>query len=388
MSSTKRPLVPGDIVLGEALLCDVYGEHDVLLLRRGHVISNERLLDKMMERGVFVDDADYALFPSAQKKEESPQEPNDTRSSLRLIQQANFQLDQLLVKLTEGDRDTKLLSDLKEIATQIREAVEINPDVALASILFNQKADGYSARHSVATAIIVLLMAQSMQKPESEIDAIVGAALTMNVSLYALQEVLQSRESGPTPQEAETIRRHPQASVEILKQLGLTDEAWLACVAHHHENIDGTGYPMGRSGADIPENAKLIATADRYTALIAPRSYRPSILSGEALRNMLMDRGKGTDEAMAANFVRVLGIYPPGSFVKLASGEIAIVTKRTKNSRAPIVHALLAPRGSPLPFPHKRETEHERYAIREAVRPDWSIIPFTMQHIWGKEASD
>jgi HD-GYP domain-containing protein (c-di-GMP phosphodiesterase class II) len=380
--------MPGDIVLGEALLCDVYGEHDVLLLRRGHVISSEHLLEKMMDRGIFVDDADYALFPSAQKNDAAPQESKDTRSSLRLIQQANLQLDQLLAALAEGDRGTQVLSGLQEVAGQIMEAVEINPDVALASILFKQNADGYSARHSVATAIIVLLMAQAMQKTESEIHAIVGAAISMNASLYKLQEVLQSRESGPTPEEAEIIRQHPQASIAILKQLGVTDEAWLAYVHHHHENIDGTGYPMGISGADIPENAKLIATADRYTALIAPRSYRPSILSGEALRSMLMDRGKGIDETMAANFVRVLGIYPPGSFVKLASGEIAIVTKRTKNSRAPIVHALLAPRGSPLPFPHKRETEHERYAIREAVRPDWSIIPFNMQHIWGKEASD
>jgi len=389
----KRLLVPQDLVLGKTLLWDVYDAHEVLLLRRGHVISSQQLLDKMSDRGLFVDATEYSRHAHAGHDSKmlmgnAIQEQKEVRSSLRLINQAYLQLERLLTDIPQQNGGALVSSTFREIANAIKEAIEINPDVALAYILFIQKPEGYAVRHSLACAILSVLIGQTLGKSEDEITKIACAALSMNVSLCSLQESLQSREAGPTAEEMNAIRQHPLESVEMLRRAGVTDEAWLDYIRSHHENIDGTGYPDGKSGDGIPENARLISLADRYTALLAPRTYRPAILPSEALRNMLLERGKSVDATMAAHFIRILGIYPPGAFVKLESGEVAVVTKRSKNSSTPVVHALLAPRGYPLPYPHKRETDNPRYAIREPLRPDWENIPFTMQHIWGKEASE
>lgn len=389
----KRPLIAEDIALGKALQWDIYDAKSNLLLRRGNIIASQRQLEIMIERGAFVDATEYARYTTSRHNSEvllstSSQEAKELRSSVRLLDQASRQLEQIFAEMPEQYGGISIPTTLRGVADKTIEAIAINPDIALAYILFNQKAKNYATRHSLASAIVAVLMGQAMQKPDDEIISTACAALSMNVSLWPLQEVLQSRESGPTEEEAEAIQQHPTQSVEMLKQAGVTDEAWLTYVRDHHENVDGSGYPKGKVGEDIPENAKLISLADRYTALLAPRTYRAAILPSEALRNMLMERGKGVDPIMAALFIRMLGIYPPGAFVKLDNGEIAVVTKRTKNATTPVVHSLLAPRGYALPYPHRRETDNQRYAIREPVRPDWANIPFTMQQIWGKEASE
>jgi HD-GYP domain-containing protein (c-di-GMP phosphodiesterase class II) len=390
MAMDKRPLLIEDLVVGKALLWDVYDANEILLLRRGQVIASQRQMESMLERGLFVDITEYARFSRRPDTltGTAPQEKKESRSALRLLNQANQQLEQILLDIPQQTGGTQVSESFRAVADKIKEAIEINPDVTLACILFSQKSRNYAARHCVASAIVSVMTAQSMQKPVEEINAIACAALSMNVSLWALQEVLQSRATGPTPEETIAIRQHPEESVRMLRQAGVTDEAWLSYVLGHHENVDGSGYPSGKSGDEIPANARLISLADRYTALLAPRAYRESILPSEVLRNILLERGKGVDATMAAHLIRLLGIYPPGAFVKLNNGETAIVSKRTKNSTTPIVHSLLTQRGFPLPFPHRHETENPHYTIREPVRVDWAHIPFTMQHIWGKEASE
>jgi hypothetical protein len=90
---------------------------------------------------------------------------------------------------------------------------------------------------------------------------------------------------------------------------------------------------------------------------------------------------------MAAHFIRTLGIHPPGAMVRLDCGEIAVVSKRGQRGDTAGVHSLLTQSGYPLPYPYKRETSNERYAIREPLQVKNEDIPFNMQQIWGKAAS-
>lgn len=381
----KHPLSITDIALDEPLKWDVYDVQNNLLLRKGYVVANQRQLEALVERGLFADAVEYAQSLPDSKSANSSEHSN--QSALRLINLAHEQLTQLMSavpdRLDPSDTSSKVLA----IADLIRQAVEISPDITLACMLFKQKAEGYAIRHCIDSAMISHMLAISLEKPPPEVAIITCAALTMNISMLSLQEQLQHREAGPTPDEANFIKRHPEASVQILQKAGVTDEAWLSNILHHHENVDGSGYPFGKTNEDLPANAKLISIADRYTALLSPRSYRKAILPSEALGKILIERGKGVDPTLAAHFIRTLGIYPPGAFVKLRSGEIAVISHRAKSGGAVIAHALIGAFGAPLPYPHKRETENERYAIREALHVNPQDIPFNMQQIWGAEAS-
>lgn len=382
----KQPLTAKDISLGEALRWDVYDARDNLLLRKDFIVASARQLETLLERGLFVDAQEYAQSqPGHTVKQENS--PSEKTSALRLITQAHQQLAQLLIEAQEHLSDCNLPDRIQKIAKLLHDAIDINPDLTLASMLFKQKAEGYAIRHHIDAAIISLILGRSLQKPEEELRTIASAALTMNISMISLQEALQEREGGLTHDEHAAVREHPEKSVEMLQQAGVRDEGWLSSVLHHHENVDGSGYPAGKVDTEIAQIAKLISLADRYTSMLSPRKFRKSILPSEALRNMLLDRGKGVDPTLVAHFIRAMGVHPPGSFVKLRSGEIAVISHRTKSSATPIAHALIGPFGAPLPFPHKRETGNERYEIREAVHADQIDIPFNLQHIWDTEGS-
>jgi HD-GYP domain-containing protein (c-di-GMP phosphodiesterase class II) len=142
----------------------------------------------------------------------------------------------------------------------------------------------------------------------------------------------------------------------------------LACA--HHEAEDGSGYPFGKAGGDIPRNAKIIALADRYCACVSARDYRKSLLPNVTLREIFLERGKGIDPILAAHFIKVLGIYPPGTYVRLNSGEIGVVSRKGSGADTPI----------------KRDTTGEMYAIREALSEEQANIRFNMSQVWGNEA--
>lgn len=377
-------LAAADIELGEALRWDVYDAQGTLLLRKGFVVASARQLESLLARGLFADAVEYAQSLGAEPDEKS--DASLPPSALRLVRQAHDRLQPLLAgfpeKLPPG-----LPGEIHDIAALIEAAIDIDADVTLACMLFKQEVKDYALRHCVDAATICILLARSMGKTAQEVRTAACAALTMNVGMLGLQEQLQQRAEGPSPEEEAQIRRHPEKAVAMLKECGVNDPAWLSSILHHHENMDGSGYPAGLSGEAIPEAARLISLADRYTAMLAPRAYRKAVLPNEALRHLLLERGKGVDPTLAAHFIRTMGVYPPGTFVKLRSGETAVVSYRGKNGAKPVAHALIAPFGAPLPYPHRRETEHDRYEIREALHIEQGTISFNMQHIWGTEGA-
>lgn len=304
-------------------------------------------------------------------------------SVLRQINQAHRRLEKLLFNLDhEPDAQNRIL----DVARKLTAAVDQNPDIALACILLNQDEGSYAVRHCLDSAVVALLVARALDKSPAETLSIMAAALTMNVGMLQNQEQLQNRLNAISDRELAIIHGHPQTGVNLLQQAGVEDPDWLSCVLLHHENEDGSGYPFGKTGDDIPLHAKIISLADRYCARVSSRNYRKSLLPNEALSDILLVDHNSIDPMLTACFIRVLGIYPTGAVVRLANGEVAVVSGKGKSSTTPIVHALAAPNGMPLLPPSRRDTAGEHYAIREMVSEDKAGIRFTMQQVWGDAA--
>lgn len=377
---TQRRISMSDILPGEPLRWDVYDSGGQLLLRKGYVIERQSQIAALVARGLF---AETSFNPSRGQGNAPPQQ-QETPSVLRLINLANKRLERLLLGLqNEPDSPGKLL----EVAKTVVFATDLNPDIALACILLNQRAGDYPVRHSVDTAVVSTLVARSSKIGPEEVVTLVAAALTMNLGMLPYHAQLQRKQGSLSDQETELIRQHPQEGVRMLELAGVRDPDWLAYILSHHENEDGSGYSFGKMGKDIPQNAKIISLADRYCARVSARDYRKPVLPNVALRDIFLEGGKGVDPVLAAHFIKELGIYPPGTLVRLNNGEIGVVSKKGEGATTPIVHALIGPRGAPLSFPIKRDTAKELFAIRETLREDQANIRFSMQQVWGNEAS-
>lgn len=304
-----------------------------------------------------------------------------TPSVLHLINQAHRQLEHLLFNLeSEAQAPARILA----VANDLTCAADANPDIALACILLNQDEGSYAVRHCIDSAVVALLVARALQKGPSEILSIIAAALTMNVGMLRHQEQLQSRLSAISEPELALIHGHPQEGVNMLKRAGVADADWLDYVLLHHENEDGSGYPFGKTGVDIPLNAKIISLADRYCARVSSRSYRKSLLPKEALSDILLADHASVDPMLTACFIRVLGVYPTGAVVRLDNGEVGAVCGKGNSSTTPIVHVLLGPDGALLAEPVRRDTSKADYAIREMLSEEATGIRVRMQQVWGE----
>lgn len=376
--SNKR-ISMSDIVLGQPLQWDIYGNDGNLLLRKGFVVNSSHQVEVLIERGLYVD-SDKLDQSSRDKKIPKVVE---LPSVLRIVTDVRSDLRTLSYNLAaESDARAKFLA----LAKQIVVATFLDTDVALGCILLHQEGN-YSARHCVDTAIVAIVIARALKKTEEEITMLAAATLTMNLSMLRQQERLQEKSDGLSSEEQELIYRHPQESVDQLMAAGVRDEGWLSWILAHHENEDGSGYPGKKRGPEIPQNAKIISIADRYCARVCARSYRKSLLPNAALRDILIGGKTTVDLMLVTLFIRELGTYPIGTFVKLENGEVGVVTSKGATTTTPYVHSLIGPRGAPLSMPIKRDTQKPLHAIREVLHRDQVPIRFTMRQLWGEIAA-
>lgn len=372
-----RKVTAADLKLGMLLPWDVYGENGALLVRKGHLIASANQIEYLLERGVFEDG-------------EPPSILAEPPSVLRKLNAAYLELHTLLQAASAGVPPADFRRKLDDIALLVHAAVDLNVDIATASILHNQDQAPYEARHSVNTAIVAMLLARARQRSRNDVMTVTLAALTMNTGMlehhqrwHASSEVLDA---------ADHARKlaHPELSVRLLRAAGVNDEAWLQCVLHHHENEDGTGYPAGKVGAQIPLLSKLVALADRYCARVSERIYRPTMTAHGALRDMLLEARTTLDTNLVSLVIRELGIYPIGTYVRMMNGEVGVVARRGLQSTTPHVESVIGPRGAALEVFLQRDTRNALHAIREVLTnaqvAALDAPPLRMAQVWGRSA--
>ncbi len=354
-----------DLTFGKPLPWDVFSAPaaERPVLEKGKVVASEQL--GLLETGLYA-------------------EAGAPASVLQSLNQINRRLERILTELRDvSSADT----ELRAIARELISAVERDTDISLASIFLNQIVGAYAIRHCTETAIIVCLIARAMDKTPSEVLIVTAAALTMNVGMVRQTELFQGRDGALSSEERAIVRRHPSDSVDMLRYAGIADEEWLELVLLHHENDDGSGYPQGRLGDEISQNAKLIGLADRYCAFVSARNYRRSLLPPMALSRLQSESEMPIDQDVIAHFTQLIGAYPPGTLVRLENGETGVVSSRAGESDALKVHVLRSGEGTPLPLAELRATGEPGCAITEALEEDNARLRFTMKHIWGELAS-
>ncbi len=232
--------------------------------------------------------------------------------------------------------------------------------IFVATFLAESEAARYCAAHSLYVALGCHLASSTLDGWDDQRRAqLRSAALTMNVAMAALQDQMARQSEEPTSEQRELIDSHAARGADLLRELGIDDADWLEAVAQHHQV--GPGALGSRSpGVEI---ARLVQRADRLTASHSIRVGRPARAAGDASLAAYLDESKQPDQAGAA-LVKALGIYPPGSLVRLANGEIAIVMRRGSRADQPQVAAVVREDGMP----------HLRPTLRDAALPQTKIV--------------
>lgn len=172
---------------------------------------------------------------------------------------------------------------------------------------------GHSERVSRASAMI----AQEIGMRAERIEAIRYAGMLHDIGKLGVPTKVLQKEGGLTEEEYAAIQLHPMRGLEIVREIGFLDEA-LAGIMHHHERIDGRGYPLGLAGDEIPEFARVIGVADAFDSMTSTRSYRRARSVEEAVQELRKCSGAQFDPAIVEAFLAALsreGWQPPAPVV-------------------------------------------------------------------------
>lgn len=263
------------------------------------------------------------------------------------------------------------------VTEALQDLVKLHPDSLLYLLMQHtaHKAVHYTAAHGLLCAVIAERAAALLEWSEAQRQALVGAALTMDASIAVMQDSLVEFDSTPRPNQAAQLKTHAERSAELLTAAGVDDALWLELVKRHHEPLkDLTTFD---TLAANDRCAALLATVEAYTARLTRRGDRPPPAPMVAVRETCVSAHGQLNPAGAA-IVRAIGMYPPGSYVRLQGGELGVVFATGRRMNTPMVAVFLGTSGLALKDPLVRDSGQPGRNILEPVAPEQ--IKVQVQH--------
>ena len=366
-------MVADQIQVGVPLPFGVRDEHGQLLLARGSVLANEAQRKLLLERGLYVDHTQLAA-----DKEAAGAGADGAKRKATLFdlwKQATARLDVLLNSIAKDGFAARCDS----FAGLLMGLIARDPDIA---IYHSVRQDPnrlrlYGLTHALHCALVCQLAAARVGWPPERVRTLVKAALTMNLSIIEVQGRFATL-GRLNDSQRDLIRAHPQAAADRLQAAGVTDPDWLQAVLQHHERPGGGGYPQNLD--KLSEEASVLRMADVFMAKISPRTERPALPILDAARQLFVE---AQGSPLAAAIIKEYGIYPPGNFVQLASGEMAVVIRRGATAHTPVAAAVTDRNGIPVVQTTRRNTAEPAYAIKSLVPDSKMMMRLPPERLYG-----
>lgn len=378
--------------VGKPLPVDLFSEDGQLLLRKGLPVESSYHRDRLHGFKASASPADASAWQRAYERTvhmllrsgadlqqiADAKMPSEIRES---DYQVAHQLDggwldlQVVLRgiLYQGGLAINPLPRLYGIRDKVRSMVQADADDSLFS-LFQALKDsslGYCPTHALLCAVLCELTASKLGMSMDQRESLMAAALTMNIGMAREQDVMARQAESLSPAQRELIAQHALEGADLLAGMGVEDQCQLDIVRWHHhwDHVDG-----------LPANQacrRLLHISDAFVARTAARKTRASLPPVVAVKSMVLGAvgdALGVGSAMA----QAVGFYPPGSYVRLQGGEIAVAVQRGERANTPWVICIVDRNEMPLTSYICRNTAEPAFAIRAPENAE--SIKVTVQH--------
>jgi HD-GYP domain-containing protein (c-di-GMP phosphodiesterase class II) len=348
--------------VGKPLPVDVFSAQGQLLLRKGQPIVSEQHRDKLHSFAASASVADAQAWQRAYERMVQAMMRNgvDVREIAQVsmpseIRPSDYVVGQTLSGgwldlqvvlrgiLYQGGLSINPLPRLVGIHSKAKELLQADPDDSLFS-LFQALADndlGYCPTHGLLCATICDLTATKLNMPMLQREALMAAALTMNIGMAREQDAM-TRQIGPLNHwQRDLVGQHASTGAQALRSIGVDDSDQLDLVRWHHQWDSTEALPHNR------EARHLLHLADIFVARTAARRSRPGLAPVQAVKSMVLG-AQGDAVGVGSAMAQSVGFYPPGSYVKLLNGEIAVAAQRGERANTPWVISVVGKDGMPI----------------------------------------
>lgn len=233
---------------------------------------------------------------------------------------------------------------VKKSADPVISSISRNPDACL-WLGRLKRHDKYSYQHSISVSIWAVALGRQLGLQRHDLRSLAIGGMLMDVGKILVDPELLQADRPLTEEETREMRHHVAHGVHLVKKSGIQNQNILDIVGFHHERYDGSGYPRGLKGDQIPPFARIAAIADTYDAMTSERSYAQAMAPAVAIKELYRARDIKFQAELVEAFIQAVGIYPAGTLVELTSGEVGVVVAESRTRRLlPKVILILDPR--------------------------------------------
>ena len=276
-----------------------------------------------------------------------------------------------------GIEQDEHLQQTRNTVVQLIDDIAADPKAGLwMRILSEQNAT--IGRHAVNTSTLAVAFAAELGW-DKELQGIVGeGAMLHDVGMARVPDKIRNKPGPLTAEEYRLVKLHPGYAAQRLEGSAKFDKRILEIVRHHHERLDGSGYPDGLAGGDIPAYVQLASICDVYDSYTTPQCYRKQLTPSAAMRRLTQRAGSHFDKDLVEKFIRFIGIYPLGSLVRLRNDALAIIVASDETRRLHPTVLLVKDADGKMLMPRRTLNLafiesgglSDKYGIAEIMEPD------------------
>lgn len=337
VSTLQRVRLPVDLLqIGMRIISLDRPWTQVPVLFQGFTLTDDKQIQMLRQycEWVLVEDEETRLIPVLDQvallKRRTSEPLPETRSLQEELPRAQITWNQtqafvenVAQQIESGNSDLNLQS-ARPIVRECVESVKANASAMFWMSRIKSR-DAYTAEHCLRVAIFCVAFARFLGMADEELEIVGMCGLLHDLGKLKVPGKILNKPGPLTTEEHSIMCQHTTLGYELLRTDPNLDPIISDVSCHHHERMDGCGYPKQLAEWQISRFARLVSIVDAFDALTSDRCYRDGLPTSEAIRVLFRNRGQQFDATMVEAFIRMIGVYPPGSLVELSTGEVAIV---------------------------------------------------------------